>query len=528
MAERQVIKVVKTSPPLTGEDGSRIQDQLADIPVLRQQLTTALQDIANLKTAMDEQFDTLSRTAMAVGSHGMAIDNLHNQSEMFRQKLVDIEVRTDNACADMAEVKQVARKSEAVAKKSMEVAQACSEELKSLEKRMAALRKIQDDMVLSVSQTRGRSAQQQAAAPIRGDELSENSIFLAGIPSIRNRLKMPPLSDPVFVVSCFLRELEIYSGMDSIVIADNAAQTRSEARAVIIHMRSHFHKRGAMGTLKRELARQKMADTAVRDCFPTAVMDTVKRYIRFAMKLKTAGNIDKFQIINRRGQPVLQTGKRAGNFADYQGNIDEEEPAREMEQETDDGPWTTVGKKGKKLPAPPTGVTQQKTADSQQTSEGATARQSTWAQMTEEDYPELPQKGTATQQRQAQQAAARDNQRQRQLNDINIKLQQLSATPPALASSQDQRPLGARNKTITRNNSRGSSKNHSRRTSRERADSGHRNNNNQRNKDSTSPPPFQSYFKARSYNNSEETGTIPKSRSSDTQRLVHEQHHRKR
>jgi hypothetical protein len=528
MAERQVIKVVKSSPLLTGEDGNRIQDQLADIPVLRQQLTTALQDIANLKIAMDEQFDTLSRTATAVGSHGTAIDNLHNQSEMFRQKLVDMEVRTDNTCADMVKVKQVAQKSEVLAKKSMEVAQACSEEMKSLEKRMAALRKIQDDMVLSVSQIRGRPAQQQAAAPIRGDELSENSIFLAGIPSIRNRLKMPPLSDPVFVVSCFLRELEIYSGMDSIVIADNAAQTRSEARAVIIHMRSHFHKRGAMGTLKRELARQKMADTAVRDCFPTAVMDTVKRYIRFAMKMKTAGTIDKFQIINRRGQPVLQTGKRAGNFADYQGNIDEEEPAREMEQETDDGPWTTVGKKGKKLPAPPTGVTQQKTADSQQTSEGATARQSTWAQMTEEDYPELPQKGTATQQRQAQQAAARDNQRQRQLNDINIKLQQLSATPPAVASSQDQRPLGARNKTITRNNSRGSSKNHSRRTSRERADSGHRNNNNQRNKDSTSPPPFQSYFKARSYNNSEETGTIPKSRSSDTQRLVHEQHHRKR
>jgi hypothetical protein len=383
-------------------------------------------------------------------------------------------------------------------------------------------------MVLSVSQIRGRPAQQQAAAPTRVDELSENSIFLAGIPSIRNRLKMPPLSDPVFVVSCFLRELEIYSGMDSIVIADNAAQTRSEARAVIIHMRSHFHKRGAMGTLKRELARQKMADTAVRDCFPTAVMDTVKRYIRFAMKMKTAGTIDKFQIINRRGQPVLQTGKRAGNFADYQGNIDEEEPAREKEQETDDGPWTTVGKKGKKLPAPSTAVTQQKSTDSQKTAEGATARQSTWAQMTEEDYPELPQKGTSTQQRQTQQAAARDNQRQRQINDINIKLQQLSATPPTVVNSQDQRPLGARNKTITRNNSRGSSKNHSRRTSRERADSGHRNSNNQRNKDSTSPPPFQSYFKARSYNNSEETGTIPKSRSSDTQRLVHEQHHRKR
>ncbi len=293
-------------------------------------------------------------------------------------------------------------------------------------------------------------------------------------------------------------------------------------------MRSHFHKRGAMGTLKRELARQKMADTAVRDCFPTAVMDTVKRYIRFAMRLKAAGTIDKFQIINKRGQPVLQTGKRAGNYADYQGNVEVEEAARETEQETDDGPWTTVGKKGKKLPTPTAVSTQQKPTDSQKTAEGATSRQSTWVQMTEEDYPELPtpKKGAQAQKQQPQQTAARDDQRQRQLNEINAKLQQLSATTPSASSSQDQRPLGAK-KHVTRNNSRGSSKNHSRRTSRERADSGQRNNNNQR-REPASPPPFQSYFKTRSYNNSEETGTIPKIRSSDTQRLVHEQHHRKR
>jgi hypothetical protein len=87
-----------------------MQDQLADIPILKQQLTAALHDIANLKMAMDEQFDTLSRTATAVGSHGVAIDNLQSQSEMFRQKLVDVEVRTDNACTDMAEAKQAAQK----------------------------------------------------------------------------------------------------------------------------------------------------------------------------------------------------------------------------------------------------------------------------------------------------------------------------------------------------------------------------------------------------------------------------------
>jgi hypothetical protein len=325
-----------------------------------------------------------------------------------------------------------------------------------------------------------------------------------------------------------LRELEIYSGMDNIVIADNAAQTRSEARAVIIHMRSNFHKRGAMGTLKRELARQKMADTAVRDCFPTTTMEKVKRYIRFAMKLKAAGTVDKFQIINRRGQPILQVGKRAGNYADYQGTVEEEDQAGEAGKETDDGPWTTVGKKGKKIPTSTS--TQQKSSDGQPTVDGATALPSTWAQMTEEDFPELPaatKKGVPMQTRQ-QGAPARDIQRQQQLNDINVKLQQLSATPSATSNGTGvQRPLEPR-KNVSRNNSRGSSKNNSRRTSRDRATGGHRNNNNQGSRESTSPPPFQSYFKGWSYNNSGETGTIPKYRSSDSQRQLHEQHHRKR
>jgi hypothetical protein len=127
--------------------------------------------------------------------------------------------------------------------------------------------------------------------------------------------------------------------MDSIVIADNAAQTRAAARAVIIHMRSNFHKRGAIGTLRRELARQKMPDTAVRDCFLTAIMDKVKKYIRFAMKLKTAGTIDKFQIVNRKGQPILQTGKRNGNYADYDGDVeDHDQVERRRRRRKDRGP----------------------------------------------------------------------------------------------------------------------------------------------------------------------------------------------
>jgi hypothetical protein len=317
--------------------------------------------------------------------------------------------------------------------------------------------------------------------------------------------------------------------MDNIVIADSAAPTRLEARAVIIHMRSNFHKRGAMGTLRRELARQKMPDTAVRDCFPTTTMERVKSYIRFAMKLKSAGTIDKFQIVNRRGQPVLQTGKRAGNYADYQGTIPEEGQDDAAAKTADEGPWTTVGRKGKKIPAPSNISTQQPLSDGQPEVEGASALPSTWAQMTEKDFPELPtaKKDAPLQPRKSQPTTAKDSQRQQQLNDINVKLQQLSATTPAANNSDGaQRPLGARNKTVHRNNSRGSSKNNSRRPSRERGTGSHR--NNIQGGREASPPPFQSYFKGRAYNNSEKTETFQQYRSGDTQRQLHEQHHRKR
>jgi hypothetical protein len=88
-------------------------------------------------------------------------------------------------------------------------------------------------------------------------------------------MDIQPASDPVFVFSCFLRKLGIYSGMDGIVIADNTARDRVSTRAVIINLRSNFHKQGAIATLKRELARQMLANT-VRACFPVITINVTQ------------------------------------------------------------------------------------------------------------------------------------------------------------------------------------------------------------------------------------------------------------
>jgi hypothetical protein len=528
MADRQLIKIVKMTGTEAGMDG--IQEQLAEIPALKQQLSAALQEIGNLKMAMNEQFDALSRTATAVSSHGVAIDNIQEQADIFRQKLVSVEVQSDSACADMEAAKLLARRSEATANKSMEIAQACKEEMKAMQGRMAALRKIQDDMVINVSKLQDRPGQEQGASLPRSDEMSENSIFLAGIPAIRDRLRLPRTADPVYVVSCFLRELEIYTGMDSIVIADNAAQTRTAARAVIIHMRSNFHKRGAMSILRRELARQKMAETAVRDCFPTASMETVKRYIRFAMKLKTSGVVDKFQIINRKGQPVLQTGMRNGNYADYQGVVEEEDQPEESRQE--DGPWTTVGKKGKNRPtikeAAPAGQQQGEDRQAAQ-SGGASALPTRWARLTEEDFPELP---TGDKQNNPGKQIDRHPRKNSssQADNSNSNNQQKSK-PISNSINRNTASHSSSNKPNSKSSSRGTSRNSSRQTSRERGDSrGDKINYSSRQESRRSPPPpFRSYFSERVLNTSEEPRLARRKDTSDSSRqAVHEQYHRKR
>jgi hypothetical protein len=55
--------------------------------------------------------------------------------------------------------------------------------------------------------------------------------------------------------------------------------------------------------LKRELAKQRLADTAVSDHFPTNTIYKVKKYIGFAMGLKVSEL--QGQIINRKGLSVL-------------------------------------------------------------------------------------------------------------------------------------------------------------------------------------------------------------------------------
>jgi hypothetical protein len=98
------------------------------------------------------------------------------------------------------------------------------------------------------------------------------SFFLGGVQQLRAHLCLSPQTDPVEVVAAMLKELALYCSVDRIYVADNQAPTRLEARAVVLHMRSAFHKRDTMVKVKQYMARHQVREAAVRDCFPLAVM----------------------------------------------------------------------------------------------------------------------------------------------------------------------------------------------------------------------------------------------------------------
>jgi hypothetical protein len=156
-------------------------------------------------------------------------------------------------------------------------------------------------------------------------------------------------------------------------------------------MQSSFHKRAAMVILRRELARQRLPGTTVRDCFPTSVMETVKKLNRIGMGLKKAGKITKFQVINRKGKPILQTGTRNQNYADYQGDPEEEETA-------ENGEWTLVESR-RKRPHPDSMLTSPNSrpieAERTKTSQPAPTA-ATWATLTEQEFPELGRQPSPT------------------------------------------------------------------------------------------------------------------------------------
>ncbi len=152
------------------------------------------------------------------------------------------------------------------------------------------------------------------------------SFFLGGVQQLRAHLCLSPQTDPVKVVEAVLRELALYCSVNRIYVANNQASSRLEARAVVLYIRSPFHKRDAMVKVKQYLARHQVREAAVRDCFPSAVMEVARNLNRYGGHLKRSQGIQRYRVIaDRDGHPVLQTAKQGAGYTDHPVSVAEME-----------------------------------------------------------------------------------------------------------------------------------------------------------------------------------------------------------
>jgi hypothetical protein len=157
----------------------------------------------------------------------------------------------------------------------------------------------------------GTGNQQQEAGHL-------TDFFLGGIPQLRQAIGLPPHSDPVEVVATMLKTLSLYCSVDRIFVADNAAQNRTEARAVVLRMRSSFHKRDTMVKVKQFLATRQVRDATVRDCFPSAAMEVARNLNRYGGHLRRNQGYQRYRVIaDRDGHPILQVAKQGTGYQDY-------------------------------------------------------------------------------------------------------------------------------------------------------------------------------------------------------------------
>jgi hypothetical protein len=370
----------------------------AQINFMQEQLNAALSQVTILEQKVNSQRDFVVtqiawNTSMSEEAEQIS-KRLAEETGQINTRLVATDAKAEAAQTAAKLADNRARQAVEVAAKSLQASVSQQKRLKELEASMAQISNSQDTLHQQLAQQADKGGATPLVTPLA--DTYENSIFFGGVPAYRDRLGLHPHSDPIFVMSRLLRDMGIYAGMDSIVLADNAAKSRLEVRAVIIHMRSSFHKRAAMVILRRELASQRLPGTTVRDCFPTTMMAKVKRLNKLGMELKTAGKITKFQVINRKGQPVLQTGLRNQNYSDYQSTVEEEEEA------VSSGEWILVQNR-RKRPHPEGTLTSPNSrpleAD-RPTNSQPPPTAATWAALTEQEFPELSNQQSAKEQQQ--------------------------------------------------------------------------------------------------------------------------------
>jgi hypothetical protein len=120
-----------------------------------------------------------------------------------------------------------------------------------------------------------------------------------------------PRADPVAMLVQLLGEVGAAACIERIqLVGPRVKEDRLSTRAAIVHLTTPFHKTTAMVRIKSILARLRLHQVVIEDCFPPDKKEEAMRLRAEGASLKEAGTIHRFRVINRLGELVMQVAAR--------------------------------------------------------------------------------------------------------------------------------------------------------------------------------------------------------------------------
>ena len=150
---------------------------------------------------------------------------------------------------------------------------------------------------------------------------ASSSFYITGIPALRSSMArlVGHRADPVVVIAQLMKEVGAVAYVSRIqLLGKQARDDRLSTRAAIVHLTTPFHKTTAMVRIKTLLSRHGLSQVVIEDCFPTTKVEEARHLREEGAKLKEAGTIHRFRVINRSGEPVMQVAAtHRDKYSDY-------------------------------------------------------------------------------------------------------------------------------------------------------------------------------------------------------------------
>ncbi len=253
--------------------------------------------------------------------------------------MLDLLTRVAQLETDVGEANRIAMEAKEVAAESLGTAATVNAEVQSLSEKLDALtvkaheatkkserREKESNLFLerlqqeAADNKRTLALIEQTMEEARGqglaDSRSARSLYLSGIPLLRNILQLPPQArHPIDVVYALIGYAGVYFTVNTVMLADRANQLR-DARNAIIYFHSMQQKKMAEASLRRALAQLNGRGITIRDAFPAEKMQEVRAMTKWAEEQRLARKILRHRLINRNGRPVLQVLREGRGWAD--------------------------------------------------------------------------------------------------------------------------------------------------------------------------------------------------------------------